>query len=116
MAPREGPGRLGQNATTVNNQGVVCLVIEGNVGAIVKLKSETDFVAGSDGFKAEADTLARLVVAEGVDAVAQRSAELEELKILLKEKIKDSATSCASRQHPARSSSTAMCTCRVAAA
>ena len=70
-----------------NNQGVVCLVIEGNVGAIVKLKSETDFVAGSDGFKAEADTLARLVVAEGVDAVAQRSAELEELKILLKEKI-----------------------------
>jgi hypothetical protein len=41
-----------------SNQGVVALLIEGNVGAIVKLKSETDFVAASDQFKAEADALA----------------------------------------------------------
>ena len=34
-----------------NTQGVVALVIDGNVGAMVKLKSETDFVAGSDQFK-----------------------------------------------------------------
>ena len=70
-----------------NTQGVVALVIDGNVGAIVKLKSETDFVAGSDQFKAEADTLARLVAAKGTDAVAERNAELEDLKIVLKEKI-----------------------------
>ncbi len=70
-----------------NNQGVVALVIEGNVGAMVKLKSETDFVAGSDQFKAEADTLARLVVAKGESAVAERNAVLEDLKIVLKEKI-----------------------------
>jgi elongation factor Ts len=70
-----------------NTQGVVALVIEGNVGAIVKLKSETDFVAGSDQFKAEADTLARLVIAKGEAAVAERTAELEDLKIVLKEKI-----------------------------
>jgi elongation factor Ts len=70
-----------------NTQGVVALVIEGNVGAMVKLKSETDFVAGSDQFKAEADTLARLVVAKGEAAVAERNAELEDLKIVLKEKI-----------------------------
>ncbi len=57
-----------------NNQGLVALVVEGNVGAIVKLKSETDFVAGSDLFKGEADTLAKLVIAEGEDAVGQRSA------------------------------------------
>jgi len=69
------------------SQGVVSLVIEGNVGAIVELKCETDFVAGSDQFKAEADALAALVAAKGVDAVSERSAELEELKVTLKENI-----------------------------
>jgi len=69
------------------SQGVVSLVIEGNVGALVELKSETDFVAGSDQFKSEADTLAALVAAKGVDAVAERNAELEELKVTLKENI-----------------------------
>ena len=70
-----------------NNQGVVTLKVDGNVGAIVQLKSETDFVAGSDQFKAEADALVDLVIAKGADAVAEREAELEELKITLKEKI-----------------------------
>jgi elongation factor Ts len=70
-----------------NTQGAVALVIDGNVGAIVKLKCETDFVASSDRFKGEADALAALVAAKGVDAVAERTAELEEMKITLKEKI-----------------------------
>jgi elongation factor Ts len=70
-----------------NNQGVVALVIEGNVGAIVKLKSETDFVAASDLFKGEAETLAKLVIAEGEAAVAKRASQLDDLKITLKEKI-----------------------------
>ena len=70
-----------------NTQGLVALLIEGNVGAIVKLKSETDFVAGSDLFKAEAAALVALVVAKGEAAVAERSAILDDLKITLKEKI-----------------------------
>jgi len=70
-----------------NNQGLVALVIEGNIGAIVKLKSETDFVAGSDLFKGEADTLAKLVIAEGDDAASQRAGQLDDLRITLKEKI-----------------------------
>ena len=70
-----------------NSQGVVALVVEGAVGAIVELKSETDFVAGSEHFKQEAQNLAELVVAKGVDAVAERQATLEDLKITLKEKI-----------------------------
>ena len=70
-----------------NNQGVVALKIDGNVGAIVQLKSETDFVAGSDQFKDEANVLVALVATKGVEAVAERSVELEELKITLKEKI-----------------------------
>ncbi|MEP7201228.1 MAG: translation elongation factor Ts [Ilumatobacteraceae bacterium] len=70
-----------------NNQGLVALVVDGNVGAVVKLKSETDFVAGSDLFKGEADTLVKLVIAEGEGAVSQRAAQLDDLKITLKEKI-----------------------------
>jgi elongation factor Ts len=70
-----------------NAQGVVALVVTGNVGAIVKLKSETDFVASSEQFKAEAQALAELVAAKGEAAVAERSAVLEDLRIVLKEKI-----------------------------
>jgi len=70
-----------------NTQGVVALVVDGTVGAIVKLKCETDFVAGSDQFKDEAETLAKLVAQKGVDAVKEREAELETLKITLKENI-----------------------------
>ena len=70
-----------------NNQGVVAIKVDGTVGAIVQLKSETDFVAGSDQFKDEAAELVDLVFAKGADAVAERSDALEELKITLKEKI-----------------------------
>lgn len=70
-----------------NTQGLVALLIEGNVGAMVKLKCETDFVAGSDQFKAEADALLQLVVAKNESAVAERSIHIDDLKITLKEKI-----------------------------
>ena len=70
-----------------NNQGVVAISVFGGTGAIVQLKSETDFVAGSDQFKAEADALVAAVIADGPDAVASRNEQLEELKITLKEKI-----------------------------
>jgi elongation factor Ts len=70
-----------------NNQGVVAIKVDGDVGAIVQLKSETDFVAGSEQFTAEAAALVDLVLAGGPGAIEQRSGELDELKILLKEKI-----------------------------
>src|SRR6187549_4179178 len=70
-----------------NNQGLVALLVEGNVGAIVQLKCETDFVASSDQFKAEGEELVKLVAANGVDAASERAAQLEDLKITLKEKI-----------------------------
>lgn len=70
-----------------NNQGVVALSIDCPQAAIVKLKCETDFVASSDSFIAEADALAALVSQKGEAAVNEREKELEDLKILLKEKI-----------------------------
>ena len=70
-----------------NAQGVIALVIDGNVGAMVELKCETDFVAASDQFKSEAEATANLVAAEGVDGAASRSSNLDDLKITLKENI-----------------------------
>ena len=70
-----------------NAQGVVALVVDGQVGAMVELKCETDFVASSEHFKLEAQELARLVAAKGPEAVAERQDRLEDLKITLKEKI-----------------------------
>jgi elongation factor Ts len=70
-----------------NTQGVIALAVDGQVGALVELKCETDFVAGSEQFKSEADALAKLVAAEGEDAVSARSANLDDLKITLKENI-----------------------------
>ena len=54
---------------------------------MVELKCETDFVAASEHFKLEAQELAHLVAAKGVEAVADRQDRLEDLKITLKEKI-----------------------------
>jgi elongation factor Ts len=70
-----------------NTQGVVALVIDDNVGALVALRCETDFVAASEHFKLEAQELARLVATKGPDAVAERQPRLDDLKITLKENI-----------------------------
>ncbi len=68
-----------------NNQGLVALKLDGSIGAMVQLKCETDFVAGSDLFKNEGEALVALVVSGG--DVADRTPQLDELKITLKEKI-----------------------------
>ena len=68
-------------------QGAVALFVDGNVGAIVELKCETDFVASSEHFKQLANDLAALVALDGEAAVEQRAKELEDLRITLKEKI-----------------------------
>ena len=70
-----------------NTQGSVAVVVDGNVGAIVELKSETDFSAKAEDFTALVKDLAELVAAKGVDAVSERSTELDNLKIAKKENI-----------------------------
>ncbi len=70
-----------------NVQGVVSVVVDGSVGALVELKCETDFVATSEHFKLEAQELARVVATRGAEAIAERQARLEDLKITLKENI-----------------------------
>jgi len=70
-----------------NSQGSVAAVVDGNVGAIVELKSETDFSAKADDFTSLVQEMADLVVAKGTDAVSELSTELDDLKIAKKENI-----------------------------
>jgi len=70
-----------------NAQGAVALVSTGDAAAMVELKCETDFVAKSEQFNDVAKELAQAVLAGGVDAASQRSGDLDELKITLKENI-----------------------------
>src|SRR5256885_7132124 len=70
-----------------NTQGAVAVTRDGNVAAMVELKSETDFVAKSPDFVNLADELAALVAAKGEDAAKERSDAIDELKVTLKENI-----------------------------
>ena len=70
-----------------NAQGSVTAVVDGQVGAIVQLKSETDFSAKADDFTSLVQDLAELVVAKGIEAVAELADEIDTLKINKKENI-----------------------------
>jgi elongation factor Ts len=70
-----------------NTQGSVSVVVDGNVGAIVELKSETDFSAKADDFTSLVQDMAELVVAKGTDALDELRTDLEDLKIAKKENI-----------------------------
>lgn len=83
----KGLAASAKRAERESNQGVVALSIDCPKAAIVKLKCETDFVASSESFIAEAQALADLVREKGEAGVAERAKQLEDLKILLKENI-----------------------------
>lgn len=70
-----------------NSQGSVSVVVDGNVGAIVELKSETDFSAKAEDFTSLVQALTEIVVAKGSEAVAELSTDLDDLRIAKKENI-----------------------------
>ena len=70
-----------------NAQGTVAAVVEGDVGALVQLKCETDFAAKADDFTSVVQDLAEVVVSKGTDAVAELSDRIDELKVAKRENI-----------------------------
>ena len=70
-----------------NSEGMVAVAQDDSGASLVHLKSETDFSAKSDDFQAFVQKLADAVLAEGESAVASLEAELEALKLSLKENI-----------------------------
>lgn len=87
MAARKGLAASAKRDDRDNAQGVVTLIVEPTRASIIKLKCETDFVASSDGFKAEADALAKAILEKGEAGVGDRATQIDDLKITLKEKI-----------------------------
>ena len=83
----KGIAKAASRSDRENSEGIVVARVAGGVGAIVELKSETDFVAKSDQFGDLANGLLDLVIAEGEGATSQKASELEDLQITLKENI-----------------------------
>jgi elongation factor Ts len=70
-----------------NAQGAVAAVVDGNVGAIVQIRCETDFTAKSDAVTSLVGELAELVVAKGEGALAERQGDIDDLKLTTKENL-----------------------------
>ncbi|MEM8925047.1 MAG: translation elongation factor Ts [Actinomycetota bacterium] len=70
-----------------NAEGIVAIAQDATGAALVHLKSETDFAAKSDDFRKLAQELADLVLANGTEAAGSKDAELEDLKLTVKENI-----------------------------
>ncbi len=83
----KGLAKVAKLGDRENTQGSVAAVVEGQVGAIVQLKSETDFSAKAADFTSLVQDMAELVVAKGTDAVSELNDELDALKISKKENI-----------------------------
>jgi elongation factor Ts len=70
-----------------NIEGAVAVAIDGGTAALVQLKCETDFTAKTEAFTGLVQDLADLVLAKGTDAVGERQAEIDDLKLTTKENI-----------------------------
>jgi elongation factor Ts len=70
-----------------NNQGAVAIAREGNVAAMVELKSETDFAGKSEDFVDLVGRMARAVLAEGEAGIDSLKDDLDTLKISKRENI-----------------------------
>ena len=83
----KGLAKAAERSDRANTQGAVALFVDGNVGSIVQLKCETDFVASSERFRSLASDMAALVTSKGAGAMEERVKEVEDLRITLKEHI-----------------------------
>jgi elongation factor Ts len=84
-----GLGKAAERGDRENAEGAVAVAVdvEANTGALVQLKSETDFVAKSPEFLSLLTELAELVAAKGEQAVDEKKDALDDLKVTLKENI-----------------------------
>ena len=89
----KGLATAAKKASRIASEGLVDILVEGNVGAMVEINSETDFVAKNDEFKEFVKNVARQVIAVNpadVDALLESKFiddEAMTIKDLLTEKI-----------------------------
>ncbi len=83
----QGKASQAKRADRDASEGAVAIGRADGVASIVQLRSETDFVAKSDQFVALVSSLADLVASKGEAAIDERSEEIDNLKLTLKENI-----------------------------
>jgi elongation factor Ts len=67
----KGLAAAGKRAGRAASQGTVDVFVDGNIGAVVELTCETDFVAKGEGFKSAVATLAKQVAEQGEDIASK---------------------------------------------
>jgi elongation factor Ts len=67
----KGLAAAGKRAGRAAAQGTVDVFVDGNIGAVVELTCETDFVAKGEGFKSAVATLAKQVAEQGEDIASK---------------------------------------------
>ena len=70
-----------------NDQGAVAIAAGAETAAVAQLRCETDFSAKNESFTSLVQALAESVLDAGVGAVDRHAAEIEDLKLTLKENI-----------------------------
>ena len=87
MLREQGLAKADARSGRDNDQGAIAVAGDDTTSAVVQLKCETDFSAKNEGFTSLVQTLAESVLAGGPGAVDQHAAEIEDLKLVLKENI-----------------------------
>jgi elongation factor Ts len=83
----KGLGKAAERAGRENVEGAVAVARNGQVAAMVELKSETDFVAKSPDFVSLVNELAQILADEGEAALKAKEEAIDDLKVTLKENI-----------------------------
>ncbi|MBC8195979.1 MAG: translation elongation factor Ts [Acidimicrobiia bacterium] len=83
----KGLAKAATRSDRENVEGVVGLAIGEGRAALVHLKCETDFSAKSERFLSLANELAEAVLVDGEAAVDARAAELDDLRLAVKENV-----------------------------
>ena len=87
MLREQGLARADARSARDNDQGAVAVAGDGRVAAVVQLRCETDFSAKNEGFTSLVQALAESVLDGGPGAVRRHGADIEDLKLILKENI-----------------------------
>ena len=83
----KGLAKAASRSDRDSSEGLIVVAQNDSGAALVHLKSETDFAAKSEQFIGVANDLAELVLAKGPEAVSEKEAEIEDLKLTVKENV-----------------------------
>jgi elongation factor Ts len=83
----KGLAKAADRSDRENTQGAVAVAVDGQIGAIVELKCETDFTAKSEGVTSVVNDLLDLVLTKGESAASELDGQIEDLKLTTKENL-----------------------------